>query len=118
MQNLIDQLQAIETLLEKAIDSDEYRQLQKFDCNPDVSLGDALQGVRQAILSSQGTRRIPYTSKFVDAPWLSGGRSRSTDGSTYGDFLAYDDDCAALAAENAETLPQQDIGVLSNDDKC
>lgn len=77
MQNLIDQLQAIETLLEKAIDSDDWLKLLKSNWyNPDTTVMDALQGVREAIQIS-----------------------------------------AALAAKNAETLPQQDIGVLSNDDE-
>ncbi|MEH2200947.1 hypothetical protein [Nostoc sp.] len=40
--------------------------------------------------------KLQLIADQIDAPWLSGGSSRSTDGSTYGDFLEYDNACAAL----------------------
>jgi hypothetical protein len=68
MQNLIKQLQDIEMLLEKAIDSPEYLELLEADCySPDITLADSLQGVQQALsILRDGKQRIPYSNNFVD----------------------------------------------------
>ncbi|MDZ8056552.1 MAG: hypothetical protein RMX63_34575 [Aulosira sp. ZfuCHP01] len=65
--NLLTKLQAIEVLLEEAIRSPEYQQMYASShYRPDVTLGDALQGVRQAAFSCQQKKiRIPYTNNFV-----------------------------------------------------
>jgi hypothetical protein len=112
MENLTEQLQQIEKLLEKAINSPECLELlESAYYNPDVTLADSLLGIRQAIYSHQVKLEIQRKSEdFDNAPWLTGGSSRSTDGSTYGDFLSYDAECAALATKNAETLTQKDFG--------
>ncbi|BAY21698.1 hypothetical protein NIES2100_14550 [Calothrix sp. NIES-2100] len=67
MQELIDQLQAIETLLENVTDSPEYLKLLEADCySPDITLGDSLQGVRQALsICRDGKQRIPYSKEFT-----------------------------------------------------
>lgn len=64
---MIEKLREIERQLEEVIASDEGKALLQSHYQPDVTLPDALQGVRQAIFFLETrSRRIPYTTTFIE----------------------------------------------------